>query len=463
MRRPGSSWGRTPTRGASACALALFAAFWPGAPAAGAPVKDRWSKSQLVAGGLGAKPDLQFEVGPGRYGVLHWWGKFAKNRKKPRGPLTGVREPGERHFSRLQRVIPNRASWASWLAMGSNGDTVIAWQDPRDGRIKATSRTPDEDWGDPVPLSDPLPWFILPLAAVGPDGGAIVVWGIPLGGPPGDHRQRIEAALRPPGGAFGPPVVVAEDAFQYLYGPHPAIGRDLNGVLVVHRECDPADPARQIPADAWMIVDGTFVPPTAIPNSECPTMRPAVAADDQGGAIALFPGKDVGAITWPIRVGVRSPGEEEFMSATKLNADHPGSGARLAMGGGGEAIVGWRRDGRRRNRIMASIGADDGTFSPSRQLSRGRLLDDVAVNRRGDAVAAIQAGESRRVQAVYRPVGGGFLRPELIAQVRRPLPINLRSVAVNPQGKAFVAWGDVKGRGDNKRAQLYLAERRVKN
>jgi hypothetical protein len=164
---------------------------------------------------------------------------------------------------------------------------VFAAVDPGHGpgdvqRLYVMSAGPDGRFAAPVPLSQPGVDVRsnVPRVAVSPRGDAIVTWlgntsGAPAGFAPG--MGTVQAAVRPPGGDFGPPIDVAQrGAFATN------VAMDATGDALILWQGPPGEQA------TFRRRDGTLVGPRAIPDA-CPcTAQDAVGFDPHGNAVVVL-------------------------------------------------------------------------------------------------------------------------------------------------------------------------------
>jgi hypothetical protein len=98
--------------------------------------------------------------------------------------------------------------------------------------------------------------------------------------------------------------------------------------------------------------------------------------------------------------------------------------------------------------LACSVGVAAAAWGPAEQASVGPLAaraPDVAMNRRGDAVAAWVRGTGRKAMVVvaFRSAGGEWSRPEAVS--RRGRPAVDPQVAVDAAGRVVVVWRQVVG------------------
>ncbi|MFN8124405.1 MAG: PKD domain-containing protein [Thermoleophilia bacterium] len=120
-------------------------------------------------------------------------------------------------------------------AVDASGAATVVWQQFSSidqPRIMAATRAPGGEWSVPRPISAagaatselPAPSAFDPRVAVGASGTAVAVWRYRDGG-----GYVMEAAVRPPGGEWGPPQVISRAARRY---DAPAVAVDAQGDAV---------------------------------------------------------------------------------------------------------------------------------------------------------------------------------------------------------------------------------------
>ncbi|MDX6646010.1 MAG: hypothetical protein QOK40_1737 [Miltoncostaeaceae bacterium] len=177
----------------------------------------------------------------------------------------------------------------------------------------------------------------------------------------------------------------------------------------------------------------------------------AVALDSRGGATALWA---TGARSTALEAAEAPPGGA--LSRPHLlwpSGPFPVSLTWLSVDRSDRALALWLVNDRNRTVLMSATRSAAGRWSAAVAVSRvvPRLSAvDVAVNRRGDAVAAWQAYDPaiRRavVQAASRRGGGPFSDPVTVAHEGQ-FPYGELAVAIGEGGDAAVTWS-VAGVGD---------------
>ena len=230
--------------------------------------------------------------------------------------------PGGDAFGAAQAV--SAAGWSArnpQVAFDPTGAATLLWRAARSGtyfRIQAATRPPGGAFGAVQELSDPVSHAELQRIAIDPAGNAVAVW----------NRVRhfgsaVEVAVRPAGGRFG--------AVQELSTPIPA---------------------------------PSYVPPTVHLGGPA-----RVAVDARGTAIVVWSELDGGRkrVFAAVRPAGGAFGPRQALSAPGKTA----GAARVAFDGAGNAFAVWRRrsDTRRRFRIEAAVRPAGGAFGPAQSLS----------------------------------------------------------------------------------------------
>ncbi len=153
---------------------------------------------------------LRAAVTPNGRAVVAW---AAQKLTEGGGPEPGfvqaaVRPAGQARFREaqlLEQVPTTVVVGTASLALEPDGAALLAWSG-REGNaslVKVARTDAAARFGTPVAVSPPDDGTLVPLAAVGPGGDAVVAW---FGAP--DNDSALFASARPAGGAFGPPEVV---------------------------------------------------------------------------------------------------------------------------------------------------------------------------------------------------------------------------------------------------------------
>jgi hypothetical protein len=167
--------------------------------------------------------------------------------------------------------------------------------------------------------------------------------------------------------------------------------------------------------------------------------RPAVLLETRRGG-----GWSLGLRASDGRGRLRAPVE---IAATRNSVE----GAGLFGGRGSDLVAGWLEIVHGSRRPVVATGprlADRQVLAPGPRSTQWMRM---AADRRGDAVVAFwrYAGNVYSIYAAYRPAGGRFAAPQLVATGLVSNP----AVAIDQNGEAAVAWTDRSG--------AHVAERRA--
>lgn len=316
----------------------------------------------------------------------------------------------------------------AWLARAANGNQVIA----------AAQRPAGGGFGTPVNLSDDARGARGDLALdVAADGGAIAAWSRSDG-----TRFRVQAAIRPAGGAFAPATELST-ASQNADGPAVAIADGGALAAAWNQETAGSGSVRRVHATVRPAGAANFVAPQPLSPAESSAIETRAGIERSGGAI----------VAWRRPAGQRTLAEAATLTpqgAATGGVDvlnEPGEDARsalaLAVTPGGRALAGYvgcaaggtcavkAADGRRGApfqtpavvsppvepdaRIALALGEDgDAAVAVAKRLTAGRLL-----------VAHRAAGGEFADVVPISPEGAGAFGP---------------SLALAPQGDVLAAW-----------------------
>lgn len=292
------------------------------------------------------------------------------------------------------------------LGAGPDGTLVAGWV--RDvisvGNVGVTSvRAPGGAFSAPVDFPRTIGCFL--RLAVAPDGTTLAVW-LDQPNPPDQFRQ-VVVSRRPPGGAFGPPVVVSGTEDATLSCPELAIAPDGTAAVVWRRT------QRSGPDDLRTVMvatgpaAGSLGAPAPLSNTAKGVNNPEVAAG-KDGTIAVVWSETIYSGTVPqntvVSAAVR-PAGGSFGSPATLDAAGSGDVA-VAVAPDGAVHVAWTALTVSRVASRPAGGAFGGAVDLSERLDQMQL----AVANDGTVVVAGAgfAGSSRSFSLAVRPPGGAF-------------------------------------------------------
>jgi hypothetical protein len=329
-------------------------------------------------------------------------------------------------------------------AVGEGGSLTVVWSsDTRSPAgfagavIEAADRLPGGGFGPPARLSPPDGRAYQPRVAGGPSGETVVLWSSEVCPPfPCDHE--LQAAMRPPGGGFGAPELVAVPD-QSRYGN---LSKGLTAGQV------------QIASDGtvvalWTQWDRCFYcygaqvkaaqrPPgqrfgSARTLGHLGGSGPWLALDAHDRALALWGDANTERFAvdlHPRVLGALARPHAAFARGRPL--ERGGDALGIAPGGGG-AIAAWTRN----EKVMAAVHRQGGYCRQPISRRPAQSDGDVAANRRGDAVAVWRGpARTRHPSKLMVAMGPADRRSPVI----RRLSVRLRdfgapglSTAVRPQ------------------------------
>ena len=324
------------------------------------------------------------------------------------------------------------------IAIGDDGTATAVWKRRIDGVyvVQAATRPPGGAFGEPVKLSASGPDVgdvERPQIAFAPDGAAIAIWAAEIGG-----EWMIQSATRPPGGGFGPPEDLS-DASSLASGPQVAVAPDGTAIAVWSIKEGVFD----VVQTAIRPPGGTFGPPLRISTAGRNADDPRLAIAPDGATTAVWRQQSLGSSIRTIYSATRPPGGA-FGAPVELS--EPGGGARqaqIAIGSDGIATVTWRREYDDHAAIQASTRPPGGVFSsPAVDISEiDQDATDPQVAIAPDGTTTViwqQEGSKNVIQAATRPPGGSFGTPIDLS------PLDNDSYApqigIAPDGVATAVW-----------------------
>lgn len=397
--------------------------------------QETWRGPRTLSRSASQVQGVDVARGPGRYAVIAWTkaavgdapaSSLATRRKGRARVFAAVRRAGEGKFGKSRPISPRRAL-AGTVDAAADGETVAAWV-KRSGSMQVVYRSPNEPWHgqETVAQSGGSP----PVLAVGDDGSAAIAWISDAGA-----EKKVRAAVRAPGGDFGPAQTIVSGSSIGLFvnvaiaGGEAAVGWSGRCGLSA---------ANAQPAKVSVRVAGIFQAPEQIPNSECPN-RGLDLAMGPGGEITVLVDGRLDSLN--VRAAERPPGGP-FGAATTI-ATHAGN-VSLGVDPAGRVVAIWRRY-QASGRPMGIAFADHppgGAFSDATRISglKAGVAPTLAVGAGGHIAVAWESLGSFKIKAAHADPGGV---PRHASPVSRRLTRSaaaMASVALNASGDAIVAW-----------------------
>ncbi|MCB0828873.1 MAG: hypothetical protein KDB62_08715 [Solirubrobacterales bacterium] len=203
------------------------------------------------------------------------------------GDPVDLSEPGQDAVHPQVDSSPAGTTTAVWER--SNGTNMV---------VQAATRPAGGSFGDPAPISEtgPGPDAFAPQIASGADDTAIVVWHRWNG-----SREVVQAATRESGGSFGAPVDIS-DTSDGAFGPQIAFGPDSTAIAVWRRD---AFGITRIQA-AIRPPGGAFGQPVEVSGAGGNANEPRIVFGPDGTATSVW--RRVGAGSYVIQAASRPPG-----------------------------------------------------------------------------------------------------------------------------------------------------------
>ncbi|MBN8866734.1 MAG: hypothetical protein J0H98_04210 [Solirubrobacterales bacterium] len=322
---------------------------------------------------------------------------------------------------------------APQVAVAADGTATVVWYrfDGSDNIIQAATRPPGGAFGTPVDLSEAGEGAHAPQIAVAPDGTVTAVWVRSDG-----SKDIVQAATRPPGGAFGAPVNISAGG-QYAQAPQVAVAADGTATVIWVR----SNGANDIVQAATRPPGGAFGAPVDLSAAGQSAYIPQVAFAPDGTATAIWVRSN--GTNNIIQAATRPPGGA-FGAPVDLSAtDQAAYGPHLAVAPDGTTTVVWDGTDGSNTIAQAATRAPGGAFGTPVDLSvagQSASSPQIAVAPDGTvtAVWVRSDGTNLIAQAATRPPGGIFGAPvDLSAagqSAQDPRP------AAAPDGTVTVVW-----------------------
>jgi hypothetical protein len=408
---------------------------------------DRVQAAFIPAGEVSAVADIISEDGQdahdpqvafGRGGdALIVWHRFDGTHQR----IQAAHRPAGGSFGSPQTISdPGQDAFEPQLAFDRAGNTLAVWtrSDGANRRVQAAVRPTGGSFGPAQTLSEAGQPASAPQVAVDPQGHAIVIWDRSDG-----TNHHIQVAMRPPGGVFGRAQTISAaegSAFK------PRVGFDSQGgAIAIWQHSNGANV--RVQATFRQPGSGRFDPPQTISAADISAVSPEVAIDGQGNAVAAW--KSFDGTNFRIQAAVRRAGRQFELPETISEPGGIASEPQVAIDGQGNPIVVWQRFGGTNRRIQATFRAAAQTISEAGQAAG---VPRLAVDPQGNATAIweFSDGTNHRIQAAFRPLGGTFGPPQSLSaagqDAARP------QIAFDGQGTAIAIWERSDGTNDRLQA-----------
>lgn len=283
---------------------------------------------------------------------------------------------------------------------------------------------PGQPFGPSIAIS-PAYYFSEQQAVVDRAGGIVAAW--KRMDPQGSDTGQVVAAIRAPGGGFGPPVQLSNDNRAEAVT---LAGSPRGDVLVAWARY-------QRPVEySFRAAGGRFGPATEIAGSTFSYTPVDVALDDQGGALVLYEEFDAAANSRTVRAAYRPP-DGSFGPPTTVAGPPPDVGlAAFASNAHGDVLLAWVDHGSLTAVERSSGSAFGPPFRVADGLPKGVGVEGLAINADGAAVLAF-GGYQTATSVLYRAAGGVFGPPVALGP---PIVAGHVSVAIDPRGDGAVVW-----------------------
>lgn len=220
------------------------------------------------------------------------------------------------------------------IAFAPDGTATVIWSKSNGSNeiVQATTRPSGGSFLTPVNLSEPGQSALEPQIGTAPDGTATVVWYRFDGG-----NNIVQAATRPPGSSFGPPVDISELG-ENSDAPQIAIGPDGEATVIWEFSCCPD----QIIHASIRPSGGQFGPPLDLSGNGGEDNSAKIAYSPDGTVTVVWSRNPTGLPSF-VQAATRPPGatfgEPVDLSASGQDAGLP----QIAAGPDGQATAVWQR------------------------------------------------------------------------------------------------------------------------
>lgn len=340
----------------------------------------------------------------------------------PRTVEASIRRPGGAFVPGVPISGPDAS--VPDLAIAADGTAVVTWSrfDGVDNQVEAAIRPAGGEFRPPVVLSPRGVEASEPRVDVAPDGAAVVAWKQQQG-----DTHVAHASVRTAGGDFSIPI------------PLGTPGRDATEIRVATGDQGAATVVwlegalgEQTVNAATRTADGHFKDPVKLTRDGASGSTPDVAAARDGSATLVFTEREEFAVA--ARIAVR---EQDGSLSAPASLSAQGRAPRVASAANGAAVLVWATDEGLSSRVKPPRGA----FGPVLPLGRpGENAGDyeAAVGPDGSAVATWVRADAGTftVRAAVLPAGGVFGPATRLSAGSGGDP----SVAIGTDGFVVAAW-----------------------
>ena len=314
-----------------------------------------------------------------------------------------TRPPGGVFGSPVDLSATGQNASTPQLAVAADGTTIAIWSryELAGGIVQTSTRPPGGAFGPAVNLSVAGLEAVTPQIAVAADGTATAVWRRDDG-----SNHVIQASTRPVGGVFGAPVNLSATG-QDATAPQIAVAADGTTTAVWQRN----NGSNEIVQASIRPPGGAFGPPVDLSVTTQDALAPQLAVAADGTTTAIW-SRNNGA-NYVIQASTR-PAGGSFSAPVNLSvAGASAETPQLTIAADGSTTVVWSRSDGVNDRAQASTRPAGGAFAAPVDLSAagsGARDPQVATAADGSTTAIWRRfdGATYIVQSSTRPAGGSF-------------------------------------------------------
>lgn len=323
------------------------------------------------------------------------------------------------------------------VAVTPAGETVATWTRANGGtqEVQAAVRPPGGAFGPAQTLGTTQPCYFIgilgaqPKVAVDPKGNAVVVWAHPLA-----TTSVIQAAVRPAGGSFGPPADLSDASRNAQSDPDVTISAD--GTIVAVWTWN--NGSKNVIQTSTRAPGGAFPPAgtaATLSNVTQDAAAARVASNDRGDVAVVW--RRTNGTNQIAQARVRPAGGAFApvvdLSGTGADADAPA----VAIDPVGRATAVWTRSSLVESRFLTAAGAIDGGIDNVSDTAETVNYPTIALDASNNAVA-VWVGGSNQTKAASRASRASFGTPQTISGPGSSSL--LPAVAMDPSGTAVAVW-----------------------
>jgi hypothetical protein len=318
------------------------------------------------------------------------------------------------------------------VAMDARGDAVAIWNQAEPGaeRVEAATRPPGGAWSAPVKISPAGLETVEPRVAMAASGEAIVSWGTESG-----KQEAQVTTLAPGAGSWSTPLTISDPT---IIAEAPVLAVDSAGDVTAAWE--QYDGVTFRVAVASRPAGGAWSAPLPISPAKTSGYAPALAVDDLGDTVVVWEQQAL-----QVEAAARLKGGAWSAPAEVSAGGEEVREPEVGIDAAGEAVATWDRYDGTTEFAQAATMSPAGAWSKPEDISDGAYNaydPSVAVAADGEAIAIWERSSVTEglVVGATRAPGSGWSKPVTLTPTDQSS--GDASIALSPAGLAVLTWQD---------------------